>query len=247
MNLFRQIALMAGAVLALHLGAGPAAAHETGEQIANADPALKADQIVIVKSARQLTLMREGQLLRRYDIALGRRPWGAKVQDGDLRTPEGRYEIDWRNPDSQFHLSLHVSYPGPADIARAHELGVDPGDMIMIHGLPNGREAEQIGHPLRDWTHGCIAVTNAEIEEIWHLVDDGTPVIIRPLADLEIHRQERLRRANGSWAAGGRDCLAPQQGLEQVVDQHLPGPLDDLVHGGAAGEHGIGPGAQIGH
>ena len=177
---FRLLVILAAAVAFAGSRAGPAAAQGPSWQIATVEPTEKADQIIIVKSERRLSLMRDGQLLRRYVVALGRQPNGPKVQDGDLRTPEGRYRIDWRNPQSKFHRSLHISYPGPGDLARARGLGVDPGNMIMIHGLPNGRAADQIGHPRIDWTHGCIAVTNEEIEEIWRLVDNGTPVIIRP-------------------------------------------------------------------
>lgn len=161
-------------------GGGPAAAQDPARQIAAVNPTEKADFVVIVKSERRISLMRQGQVLRRYRIALGDRPVGQKLREGDRRTPEGLYRIDWRNPDSVFHLSLHISYPGPADLVRARSQGLEPGGMIMIHGLPNGFTAAQIGHPQTDWTQGCIAVTNKQIEEIWRLVDDGTPVLIRP-------------------------------------------------------------------
>lgn len=177
---FRQCTLFIS-LIALLVGAGQiATAGNLAGQIAETNPTLKADSIVVVKSDRRLTLMRQGQVLQSYAIALGGQPLGQKVREGDRRTPEGQYQINWRNPDSTFHLSLHISYPGPLDLERARSLGVEPGSMIMIHGLPNGLTAKQIGHPKIDWTHGCIAVTNEEIEEIWKLVDDGTPVIIRP-------------------------------------------------------------------
>lgn len=176
----RRTAILVGVIAITLGGAGLAAAHDPGQRIAAANPAEKADYVVVVKSERQISLLRQGRVLRRYRVALGERPDGQKLQQGDSRTPEGRYRIDWRNSDSNFHLSLHISYPGPVDLERARSLGLEPGDMIMIHGLPNGFTAEQVGHPQTDWTHGCIAVTNEEIEEIWRLVDDGTPVLIRP-------------------------------------------------------------------
>ncbi len=139
-----------------------------------------ADMVVIYKAARELHLLQNGERIRSYRIALGRQPRGDKVMEGDSRTPEGAYMIDWRNPNSNFYLSLHISYPRPEDVAEAAALGVHPGNNIMIHGLPNGRDADQVGHPFRDWTDGCIAVTNEEMEEIWNLVPDGTPIYIFP-------------------------------------------------------------------
>jgi len=141
---------------------------------------LQADRIVIVKSARTLTLLRQGQVLKTYKVALGQEPLGPKTRRGDSRTPEGEYVIDSRNPRSQFHLSLHVSYPNAADRARAAKLGVNPGGDIMIHGLPPAFEYLGPLHRQTDWTLGCIAVTNAEIEEIWSLVPNGTKVEIKP-------------------------------------------------------------------
>lgn len=140
-------------------------------------PVIKADKIVVLKGARQLMLLRNGGVFQVYPIDLGFRPTGHKVREGDGRTPEGLYEIDWRNPGSRFHLSLRVSYPNAADQARAAALGVAPGGMIMIHGQPN----EMNGRALqRDWTEGCIAVSNTHMEQIWRAVDDGTPIEIRP-------------------------------------------------------------------
>lgn len=140
----------------------------------------KADRIVIDKSARQLTLMRGEQPLRSYAVALGGAPKGAKRFEGDQRTPEGLYYIDYRNASSQFHLALRISYPNEADRVRAMEAGLNPGGQIMIHGLKNGQGWLGERHRSGDWTDGCIAVTNDEIEEIWSLVDLGTPVEIRP-------------------------------------------------------------------
>jgi murein L,D-transpeptidase YafK len=141
---------------------------------------LLADRIVVVKSARTLTLLRQGQVLKTYKVALGQEPTGAKTQRGDNRTPEGEYTIDSRNPHSQFHLSLHVSYPNATDRTRAAKLGVNPGGDIMIHGLPPAYAYLGSLHRQTDWTLGCIAVTNAEIEEIWSLVRNGTKIEIKP-------------------------------------------------------------------
>jgi murein L,D-transpeptidase YafK len=138
------------------------------------------DRLVVNKSRRELLLVSGQNVLRSYRIALGFDPVGHKVKEGDGRTPEGRYAIDWRNPRSAYHLSLRISYPNEADRVRAGELAVDPGGDIMIHGLPNGVDAAERGHPERDWTRGCIAVSDAEMEEIWDLVADGTAVEINP-------------------------------------------------------------------
>jgi murein L,D-transpeptidase YafK len=140
----------------------------------------KVDRIIVHKKARTMDLMRAGQVLRTYKIALGGEPVGAKTMQGDHRTPEGDYVINSRNTHSQFHRSLHISYPNAADRERAKKLGVAPGGDIYIHGLPNGYGFIGAAHRARDWTDGCIAVTDQEIEEIWKLVDDGTPVEIRP-------------------------------------------------------------------
>lgn len=139
----------------------------------------QADRIVVEKAARQMHLMRDGTVLKTYRIALGRDPIGHKRQEGDSRTPEGVYTIDTRNPESRFHLSLRVSYPNAADRQQAAMRGVAPGGDIFIHGLPNGAAAQFL-YAGRDWTDGCIAVTNAEIREIWAAVRDGTPIEIRP-------------------------------------------------------------------
>lgn len=145
-----------------------------------ASVAMQATAVVVLKSERRLILRRGAQQIAAYDIALGRRPEGHKRRKGDGRTPEGRYVIDWRNPESAFHLSLHISYPGPQDAAAAVAAGHDPGGMVMIHGLPNGKDWIGPAHTVIDWTEGCIAVTSEEIEEIWRLVPDGTPIEIRP-------------------------------------------------------------------
>ncbi len=140
----------------------------------------RADKLVVNKSKRQLLLYQGENVIARYRIALGHNPEGPKMRKGDGRTPEGTYSISGRNAASAFHKSLKVSYPNAADRERARRRGVDPGGDIMIHGLPNGRGFVGAAHRLIDWTDGCIAVTNAEIEEIWSLVTDGTLVQINP-------------------------------------------------------------------
>jgi murein L,D-transpeptidase YafK len=141
---------------------------------------MKADKVLVEKGERRLTLWRQGQALKAYRVALGPNAAGHKQEEGDGRTPEGRYRVDWRNPQSKFHLSLHVSYPNDSDKTRAAQRGVSPGGEIMIHGLPNGAGGLGALHYRRDWTAGCIAVNNEEIEEIWDAVDDGTEIEILP-------------------------------------------------------------------
>jgi murein L,D-transpeptidase YafK len=141
----------------------------------------QADTVLVEKSARRLTLLRNGTSVATYDIALGAAAdEGHKAREGDERTPEGRYIIDWRNAGSIAHLSLHISYPNAADTTHAAAQGWSPGGNIMIHGLPNGWGFLGALHLMRDWTDGCIAVTNDEMKEIWSRVPDGTPIEIRP-------------------------------------------------------------------
>lgn len=138
------------------------------------------DSILVKKSQRKMHLIIDNQPYRSYPISLGGNPVGHKQREGDNRTPEGDYYIDWRNPNSAFHLSLRISYPNEDDQARAEAQGDSPGGMIMIHGEG---ETEGRGGRLtrrRDWTQGCIAVTNQEMEEIWQMVPDGTPISIKP-------------------------------------------------------------------
>lgn len=138
------------------------------------------DKIVVNKAKREMFLLSQGETIKQYRISLGDNPIGHKQQEGDERTPEGLYKIDYRNDKSSYHLSLHITYPNRTDIKNAKRKGVAPGDMIMIHGLPNhfqGLKSLLIG---RDWTDGCIAVSNEEIEEIWRLVPNGTPILINP-------------------------------------------------------------------
>lgn len=150
-----------------------------GNEVA-ALPPLRADRVVVLKSQRRMLLLSEGRVVRAYRVALGRYPRGTKIREGDSRTPEGRYVLDYRLDDSAFYKSIHISYPNSRDQARAEFLGVDPGGKIMIHGLPPNWSARRLNHPYLDWTDGCIAVTNREMDEIWALVEDGTPIDIRP-------------------------------------------------------------------
>jgi len=139
-----------------------------------------ADRILIEKSTRRLMLISQGEVLKSYNIALGGNPIGPKERQGDDKTPEGTYVIDGRNKDSRFHLSLHISYPNERDKNRAKELGVSPGGDIMIHGIKNGFSWVGDAHTEVDWTKGCVAVTDEEIEEISKLAPNGTIVEIRP-------------------------------------------------------------------
>jgi murein L,D-transpeptidase YafK len=139
-----------------------------------------ADKILIEKKERRLTLLSKGKVLKTYNIALGGNPDGPKERQGDNKTPEGTYIIDSRNKDSHYHLSLHISYPNENDKKRAKKLGVSPGGDIMIHGIKNGFSWAGDIHTEVDWTKGCIAVTDEEIEEIDRLAPNGTTVEIRP-------------------------------------------------------------------
>src|SRR5277367_161755 len=140
----------------------------------------KVDLIVIEKSAHTMTLMSRGNALKTYHVALSTVPVGAKERAGDHKVPEGKYTIDEKKPQSRFHLALHVSYPNAVDRAHAKKLGVEPGGEIEIHGLEKKYAWVGSMHRAKDWTDGCIAVTDAEIEEIYPLVAVGTAVEIRP-------------------------------------------------------------------
>lgn len=143
-------------------------------------PSQKADSILILKKDHVLELLADGKVLRTYKVALGRGGLAPKEREGDGCTPEGHYIIDARNEHSAYHRALHVSYPNAEDRKRAAKLGVAPGGDIMIHGIKNGFGWIGAAHRMYDWTLGCIAVTDQEIEEIWNLVPVGTPVEIRP-------------------------------------------------------------------
>jgi hypothetical protein len=143
-------------------------------------PGLTADRVVVDKSARTLSLLRDNTVIRSYRVSLGRNPSGHKLQEGDGRTPEGLYRLDGRNARSGFYRALHVSYPSPEDSRRAAQNHVAPGGQIMVHGIKNGLGWLGRLHRLVDWTDGCIAVTNDEMRDIWNAVATGTPIEIRP-------------------------------------------------------------------
>ncbi|HEV8077364.1 MAG TPA: L,D-transpeptidase family protein [Marinobacter sp.] len=138
-------------------------------------------KVLVQKGERSLQLLSGEQIIRQYRISLGDNPQGHKLYEGDSRTPEGTYSLDWRNADSSFYKSIHISYPSAKDRELAKNWGLDPGGSIMIHGLPNGTDDDfAFAFFGLDWTDGCIAVSNQEIDEIWQLVGDGTPIEILP-------------------------------------------------------------------
>ena len=145
-----------------------------------AEPIPPADEILVLKSDRKLVLLSGGDPVKTYRISLGGEPSGHKLEEGDQRTPEGDYVIDWRNEDSRYYRSLHISYPNAADEAQAVARNVSPGGAIMIHGSPNGLGLFSWALAPFDWTDGCIAVSNHEMAEIWAAVPDGTPIRIKP-------------------------------------------------------------------
>jgi len=140
---------------------------------------VKATKIVVQKRRHLMTLYADNAVLRAYHVALGRGDGAAKQREGDDRTPTGKYIIDARNGNSRFYKSLHISYPSPEDIARARFNGVSPGGAVMIHGLRNDLKWVGRFHVLKDWTRGCIAVTDEEMDEIWSVVPVGTPIEIK--------------------------------------------------------------------
>ncbi len=139
-----------------------------------------ADLVVVEKAKRKLHLLESGAAFRSFDIALGIQPVGDKKMEGDFRTPEGRYSLDARNPNSEFFLSIHVSYPDENDRREARAMGVDPGGAIMIHGQPNVPTQSEVYYRTQDWTNGCIAVSNSDMIDIWLMTEDNTPIEIRP-------------------------------------------------------------------
>lgn len=147
---------------------------------ANAVEAMKPDRVVVKKSERRLYLLKDKKVLKSYNIYLGREPVGAKRREGDLKTPEGRYLLDWKNTESQFYRSIHVSYPNYRDKLRAQHQGVSPGGQIMIHGMPNDRGESILKTNGYDWTNGCIALKNRDMDEIWAVVEQDTLIEILP-------------------------------------------------------------------
>ena len=143
-------------------------------------PSLRADRVFVLKKERKLELMNSGKVIKTYEVALGGDPIGAKTRQGDHKTPEGVYLLDSRNAHSKFYKSIHISYPNVQDRAAARKNGVSPGGDVFVHDLPNGYRYVGMAHRLKDWTDGCIAVTDEELDEIWQAVPNGTPIEIRP-------------------------------------------------------------------
>jgi murein L,D-transpeptidase YafK len=143
-------------------------------------PNARADKVVVFKEKHLLILLEQDRVLKSYRIALGGQPRGPKQREGDHRTPEGIYVLDRRNDRSRFYRSIHISYPNAQDRRNATSHGVSPGGDVMVHGLPNGMGWIGSAHRARDWTDGCIAVANEEMDEIWRVVLDGTPIEIKP-------------------------------------------------------------------
>ncbi len=141
---------------------------------------LMADRVVVRKSERKLYLYHHGQVLREFSVRLGLRPEGDKEFEGDYRTPEGRYQLQRRNAQSDYFLSIQVSYPNPDDIANAKRKGLQPGGAIMIHGLPNVPRKPLDYYQRVDWTDGCIALSNSDMVEMWLMTEPGTPIDILP-------------------------------------------------------------------
>jgi murein L,D-transpeptidase YafK len=140
----------------------------------------KADLVRVVKSESRLYLIRDDQVFASYNVVFGANPKGHKEREGDERTPEGRYYLTYKNPGSAFYLSIHVSYPNADDRAHARELGVDPGGDIMIHGQKNGKEWLSRFSRFVNWTDGCIALSNSDMDEVWDAIDAGIPIEIEP-------------------------------------------------------------------
>lgn len=138
------------------------------------------DKVLVLKSERRLHLISHGEPLRSYRVSLGKQPVGHKLREGDKRTPEGLYWIDWRKTSEKFNLAMHISHPNIRDAARARREGVSPGGMIMLHGTPLDEHVPEWYFHGLDWTDGCIALSNADMQEIWNLVPDGTLIEIRP-------------------------------------------------------------------
>ena len=140
----------------------------------------KADLVRVVKSESRLYLIRDDEVFASYNVVFGANPKGHKEREGDERTPEGRYYLTYKNPSSAFYLSIHISYPDADDRAHARELGVDPGGDIMIHGQKNGKEWLSRFSRFVNWTDGCIALSNSDMDEVWDAIDAGIPIEIEP-------------------------------------------------------------------
>lgn len=171
-------ACMAALVCVLTLASNPVTASELPMGAMAEAP--EVSEVLVRKEERRLYLLSGEQVVRSYRIGLGDNPSGHKLFEGDKRTPEGEYVLDWRNPNSDFYKSIHISYPNEQDREMASSWGLDPGGSIMIHGLPNEAGDMAFAYLGLDWTDGCIAVSNEEMDEIWQLVADGTPIRIVP-------------------------------------------------------------------
>ena len=139
-----------------------------------------ADMVVIEKAVRKLHLMKNGEAIRTFKIALGIMPVGDKKKEGDFKTPEGSYYLDSRNQHSDYFLAIHISYPDSADLREASQTGNEPGGAIMIHGQPNLPTRSETYYRTQDWTNGCIAVSNSDMIDIWLMTGENTPIEIRP-------------------------------------------------------------------
>ena len=139
-----------------------------------------ADKVVVQKGIRKLHLLRNNEIFRSFDIALGLAPEGDKQEEGDFKTPEGEYYLDTRNPDSDYFLSIRISYPDRQDIEQAQSRGVSAGGQIMIHGQPNVPTYSEAYYKLEDWTNGCIAVSNSDMIDIWLMTPNNVPIEIQP-------------------------------------------------------------------
>lgn len=182
------LALGSAAALAFAYGKPQSQAKETAHlqsgstsgDAGTASEPLIADRVIVRKAERRLYLMRGDTVLRTYRVALGLNPVGPKEQEGDSRTPEGHYQLTRRNPRSEYFLSIQVSYPNDKDLQRAHRNRLTPGGSIMIHGLPNELRREPAYYEQRDWTDGCIAVSDSDMLEIWLMTPQDTPIDILP-------------------------------------------------------------------
>jgi murein L,D-transpeptidase YafK len=172
-NVFEKTRIIVGGVCLLLLATAAWAE-------SSLDILCKADAVLVKKSERKLYLMKDGKAFRDYQVSLGKVPQGAKLFEGDNRTPEGDYVLDWRNGDSNFYKSIHISYPNEEDLAFARVVGNYAGGDIMIHGIPDVLEFPEWVYVEFDWTDGCIAVSNEAMDEIWDSVEEGTPIRILP-------------------------------------------------------------------
>ena len=151
-----------------------------GFQFAGAADIQKADEVLVIKSEKRLYLLKDGKRYASFPVVFGGDPRGHKEQQGDQRTPEGRYTLDYKTVNSSFYKSIHISYPNSADRAHAQKLGVDPGGDIKIHGQANGWGWASPVMQLFSWTDGCVALSNSNMDKVWDAIDPGTPIEIRP-------------------------------------------------------------------